>query len=433
MTSPRIQALDEPGQRAAAGPAQPIDDLLDNPNLPGFTVSDLGAPTPQVVAPRLDGRGDHGGDRGRGRGRRRGRERGRNGRSAGREGGGGSGGGGGGGSNGGGGGGERSGREAGGGRGGRNGGAPGRLSKSTPIRDVVKEGQEIIVQVTKEPIGTKGARCSSHISLPGRYVVYLPTVEHVGVSASASARDKERARLRETIESMKPPTGGLIVRTVAEGLTKKQLKQDVGYLVRLWGEVAKKREGAQRPAEPPRASSTSSSRRRAISSPTTSTRSSSTTRRSTTGCRRFVEMFMPERLKDVVYYSERRAHLRRLRHRGRDRPRAVAQGAAAPRRLPHHRPGRGAHRHRREHRSLRRQGLARTWRRPSSRPTSRRCRRSPTSSASATSAASSSSTSSTWRSRRTARRCGATLEELLAEGQGEDDAEPHLAISASSR
>ena len=59
--------------------------------------------------------------------------------------------------------------------------------------------------------------------------------------------DKERARLREAIDSMKPPTGGLIVRTVAEGLTKKQLKQDVGYLVRLWGEVANNREGARAP------------------------------------------------------------------------------------------------------------------------------------------------------------------------------------------
>jgi ribonuclease G len=70
--------------------------------------------------------------------------------------------------------------------------------RPNPIRDVVpaKEGQEIIVQVTKEPIGTKGARCSSHISLPGRYVVYLPTVEHVGVSKRIGS-DKERARLRE--------------------------------------------------------------------------------------------------------------------------------------------------------------------------------------------------------------------------------------------
>src|SRR5262249_17950604 len=135
-------------------------------------------------------------------------------------------------------------------RGGRDnrdrGGVPGRLSKSTPIREVVREGQEIIVQVTKEPIGTKGARCSSHVSLPGRYVVYLPTVEHIGVSKRIGS-DKERSRLRDAIDSMKPPTGELIVRPVAEGLTKKQLKQDVGSLVRLGGEVEKNREGAKAP------------------------------------------------------------------------------------------------------------------------------------------------------------------------------------------
>jgi ribonuclease G len=298
-----VQALDNPDSEPPAE-AAPLDDLLDDPNLPGFTVSDLGAPTPQVVAPRLDARADRGGDRGRGRGRRRGRDRGRSsGRPAGREGGGGGGSGNnGGGGGGGGGGGERSGREAGGGRGSRNGGVPGRLSKSTPIRDVVKEGQDIIVQVTKEPISTKGARCSSHISLPGRYVVYLPTLEHVGVSKRIGS-DKERARLRETIDSMKPPTGGLIVRTVAEGLTKKQLKQDVGYLVRLWGEVAKNREGARAPQnllseldiilKTARDLFTDDVDEIVIDDKAQFDRLS-----------RFVEMFMPERLKDVVYYSE---------------------------------------------------------------------------------------------------------------------------------
>ncbi|WP_437645718.1 Rne/Rng family ribonuclease [Sorangium sp. So ce362] len=118
---------------------------------------------------------------------------------------------------------------------------PPRISKSTPIREVVREGQEVIVQISKEPIGTKGARVTSHISLPGRYVVYLPTVDHIGISKRIGS-EKERSRLRDAIEAMKPPQGGLIVRTLAEGLTKKQLKADVGYLVRLWGEVAKKRE-----------------------------------------------------------------------------------------------------------------------------------------------------------------------------------------------
>ena len=122
-----------------------------------------------------------------------------------------------------------------------------RIDKNTPIREVVREGQEVLVQISKEPIGTKGARVTSHITLPGRYVVYTPTIDFIGVSKRIGS-EKERSRLREAIESMRPPTGGLIVRTVAEGMTKKQVKADVGYLVRLWGEIAKNREGAKSPA-----------------------------------------------------------------------------------------------------------------------------------------------------------------------------------------
>ncbi len=225
------------GPVATGETSEDDDDLLDAGDLPGFTISDPGEPVPRAPAPsrnaerggrrrRRRGRGDRPGEadtrsRGGERGERaaRGDHRG-GGRDGGRE------------------------RDRRGGRPAQP--LPGRISKSTPIREVVKEGQEIIVQISKDPIGTKGARCTSHISLPGRYVVYLPTVEHVGISKRIGS-DKERARLRETIEQMKPPSGGLIVRTVAEGLTKKQLKQDVGYLVRLWGEIAKKREGAKSP------------------------------------------------------------------------------------------------------------------------------------------------------------------------------------------
>ncbi len=211
----------------------PSNDLDDFPELPGFSISDPNDPMPRAPSPP---RSAPGGDR-QGRGRRgRGRGRDRNFREGG----------------GGGGGGQRS--DRGGNRGGghRSGGGhdrgamAGRISKSTPIREVVKEGQEIIVQISKDPIGTKGARCTSHVSLAGRYVVYLPTVDHIGISKRIGS-DRERARLRETIESIKPKQGGLIVRTVAEGLTKKGLKQDIGYLVRLWGEIATKREGAKAP------------------------------------------------------------------------------------------------------------------------------------------------------------------------------------------
>lgn len=112
----------------------------------------------------------------------------------------------------------------------------GRVSRKTPIRDVLKEGQSIVVQVSKGPISTKGARVTSHVSLPGRYAVYMPTIDHIGVSKRIG-NDRERRRLRDVIESCKPPTGGLIVRTVAKGLTKGGLKADIGYLVKQWDEV----------------------------------------------------------------------------------------------------------------------------------------------------------------------------------------------------
>ena len=115
-----------------------------------------------------------------------------------------------------------------------------KVSRSTPIRDVLKEGQTLMVQVSKGPIGTKGARVTSHIALPGRYVLYLPTVDQIGISKRIGNKI-ERQRLRESIEAFKPPHGGFIVRTLASGLTKKHLKADVGYLVKQWEGVAERR------------------------------------------------------------------------------------------------------------------------------------------------------------------------------------------------
>ena len=203
------------------------------------------------------------------------------------------------------GGGDRSGRSGGGRDGGRprpGSNVPSRISKSTPIRDVVREGQEIIVQISKDPIGTKGARCTSHISLPGRYVVYLPTVDHTGVSKRIGS-EKERARLRETIEGMKPPSGGLIVRTVAEGLTKKQLKADVGYLVRLWGEIAKKREGAHAPQELWSELDLVLKTARDLFTDEIDQVVIDEKGQYERVCR-FVEMFAPERVKDILYYTD---------------------------------------------------------------------------------------------------------------------------------
>jgi ribonuclease G len=129
--------------------------------------------------------------------------------------------------------------------GGSRGGRRNRASRKTPIRDLLKEGQQLLVQVSKGPIGTKGARVTSHVALPGRYVVFMPTVDHVGVSKRIG-NELERRRLKEVIDSVKPPQGGVVVRTLAQGLTKKKLKADIGYLVKLWEQTEAARDAVKK-------------------------------------------------------------------------------------------------------------------------------------------------------------------------------------------
>lgn len=104
------------------------------------------------------------------------------------------------------------------------------------IGQILREGQEVIVQVVKEPIGTKGARVTTHITLPGRYLVLMPTVDYVGVSRRIE-NERERERLRRLSEAVKPPGMGLIVRTVAEGVGEEQLKREAEGLVQLWRKI----------------------------------------------------------------------------------------------------------------------------------------------------------------------------------------------------
>jgi ribonuclease G len=115
------------------------------------------------------------------------------------------------------------------------------------IEDLLKEGQEIVVQVTKEPISTKGARTTRYISLPGRHLVFMPTVDHIGISRRISS-DKERRRLRDIVEQMRPPGSGFIVRTVAEGVPEKDLRADMAFLIKMWNEVVAKIENARCPS-----------------------------------------------------------------------------------------------------------------------------------------------------------------------------------------
>ncbi|HEY4186658.1 MAG TPA: Rne/Rng family ribonuclease [Polyangia bacterium] len=115
------------------------------------------------------------------------------------------------------------------------------------IEELLKEGQEIVVQVTKEPISTKGARVTRYVSLPGRHLVFMPTVDHIGISRRI-ASDRERRRLRDVVESMRPPGSGFIVRTVAENVSEKELKSDMEFLIKLWNEVVKRSESGRCPA-----------------------------------------------------------------------------------------------------------------------------------------------------------------------------------------
>ncbi len=106
------------------------------------------------------------------------------------------------------------------------------------IKEVLKPGQEIIVQVIKEPIGSKGARVTTHITLPGRYLVLMPDTDYVGISRRIGD-EKERERLKKEIEEIKPGKMGVIVRTVAGGKTKEDFRDDIKFLLKLWQKIEK--------------------------------------------------------------------------------------------------------------------------------------------------------------------------------------------------
>jgi len=112
-------------------------------------------------------------------------------------------------------------------------------SRSLPIQNTVHEGEEILVQVVKEPFGTKGARVTTHLTLPGRYVVFMPEFNAVGVSRRIRS-ERERDRLKKIAEEVCIPGRGLIVRTAAEGTAAEELEQDVQEQYRLWKVVQKK-------------------------------------------------------------------------------------------------------------------------------------------------------------------------------------------------
>jgi ribonuclease G len=110
-----------------------------------------------------------------------------------------------------------------------------------PIEQQLRRGQDIIVQIAKEPMGTKGARLTSSISLPGRHLVYTPTSNHIGVSRRIASAE-ERARLRADVGELRPPQGGFIVRTACEGVSRREIQRDVAFLTKLWSSILRKKE-----------------------------------------------------------------------------------------------------------------------------------------------------------------------------------------------
>jgi Rne/Rng family ribonuclease len=118
------------------------------------------------------------------------------------------------------------------------------------IEDLLKEGQEVLVQVVKEPLGTKGARLTSHVTMPGRFLVFMPTVDHVGVSRKIESRE-ERARLRGIVRQFREQhgfTGGVIIRTAASGRSEADIVSDLSYFHEVWTTVRQKMDAGRPPA-----------------------------------------------------------------------------------------------------------------------------------------------------------------------------------------
>jgi len=120
------------------------------------------------------------------------------------------------------------------------------VAPQLPIEDLLREGEEVFVQVSKDSIGSKGARVTSYITLPGRYLVLMPGVEHTGISRKI-LQEEERTRLKDIVDALKQKNFGFIIRTASEGCTEEELKKDIDYLMLLWENIQKKKDKASAP------------------------------------------------------------------------------------------------------------------------------------------------------------------------------------------
>ncbi len=115
-----------------------------------------------------------------------------------------------------------------------------------PLEKRIARGEEILVQVAKDPLGTKGARVTSHVSLPGRYMVFMPNTKHIGISRRIES-EEERKRLKEIAKSLATREGGFILRTACEGRSKREIQRDLAFLTKLWKRIQSKAESAAAP------------------------------------------------------------------------------------------------------------------------------------------------------------------------------------------
>jgi ribonuclease G len=118
--------------------------------------------------------------------------------------------------------------------------------RRVPLEKRISPGEEILVQVAKDPLGTKGARITSHVSLPGRYMVFMPNTKHIGISRRIES-EEERKRLKEIARSLDTEKGGFILRTASEGRSKREIQRDLRFLTKLWTRIQQKAETAAAP------------------------------------------------------------------------------------------------------------------------------------------------------------------------------------------
>ena len=223
------------------------------------------------------------------------------------------------------------------------------------IQDILKKGQSLPVQVTKEPISTKGCRVTAQISLPGRFLVYMPYASKVGVSRKIESRE-QRAKLREMVTKLLPKdSGGVIVRTVAEGVTEEHFQREIDSLLALWKKINRKKTFVRRaPALLQRETSLTRGIIRDLFSAKVDALHVDS-KELYNEIEQYLQQIDPDLMSRVHLYTEPTPLFDKFDIESEIRDLFKARVRAADRRLAHHPADRGADQHRRQHRPLHRQ------------------------------------------------------------------------------